>query len=77
MVLVAACVLCGVCVVLLVVVVVRTWSLICVFVHTYQQLATNYGSRVPVDTAPSPVPVYRALKSLHLSQDRQLDLIAA
>ena len=24
--------------------------------------ASNYGSRVPVDTAPGPVPVYRALK---------------
>ena len=42
----------------------RTWSLICVFVHSYQQHATNYGSRVPVDTAPGPVPVYRALKRL-------------
>ena len=26
--------------------------------------ASNYGSRVPVDTAPGPVPVYRALKNL-------------
>ena len=54
-------------VVVVVVVVVRTWSLICVFVHTYQQLASNYGSRIPVDMAPGPVPVYRALKNPHLS----------
>ena len=26
--------------------------------------APNYGGRVPVDTAPGPVPVYRALKNL-------------
>ena len=43
-----------------VVVVVRTWSLRCVIVHTYQQLASNYGSRAPVNTAPGPVPVCRA-----------------
>ena len=42
--------------------------------------APNFGSRVPVDTAPGPVPVYRALKksSPHPScQDRQLELVAA
>ena len=58
--------------------VVRTWSLICVFVHTYQQLAPNYGSRVPVDTAPGPVPCtgsqkdypsYSWISSLHEHSD--------
>ena len=29
--------------------------------------APNYGGRVPVDSAPSPVPVYRALKKSPLS----------
>ena len=28
-------------------------------------LAPNYGGRVPVDTTPGPVPVYRALKNPH------------
>ena len=36
------------------------------FVHTYQQHASNYGSRVFVDTAPGPVLVYRAFKRLLL-----------
>ena len=53
--------------VVVVVVVVRTCSLICVSVHTYQQYAPNYGSRVPVDTAPGPVPVHRALKNHPIS----------
>ena len=29
--------------------------------------APNYGGRVPMDTTPGPVPVYKALKNLHLS----------
>ena len=33
-----------------------------VSVHATKSQAPNYGGRVPVDTAPSPVPVYRALK---------------
>ena len=32
----------------------------------YNSPAPDYGSRVPVDTAPGPVPVYRELKILPL-----------
>ena len=37
--------------------------------------APNSGSRVPVDTAPGPVPVYRAPKSLpHIQPAQELHL---
>ena len=39
--------------------------------------APNYGGRVPVDTAPGPVPVYRALKKStpQLIKPRRQDLV--
>ena len=40
---------------------------VCVFVHTYQQNAPNYGGRVPVDTTPCPAPMCRALKNQPLN----------
>ena len=46
-----------------VVVVVRTVQLMrCVCPYPITD-ASNYGDRVPVDTAPGPVPVHRALKN--------------
>ena len=51
-----------------------------VSVHTRQGDAPNYGSRVPVDTAPGPAPVCRApKKSTHHSSccGRQLEQVAA
>ena len=33
------------------------------FIHDDARDAPNYGGRVPVDTTPGPVPVYRALKN--------------
>ena len=51
---------------MVVVVVVQTRCNDEMFVHDAARDAPNYGSRVPVDTAPGPVPVYRALKSLPL-----------
>ena len=34
-------------------------------VHATKRQAPNYGGRVPVDTTPGPVTVYRALKNPH------------
>ena len=38
-----------------------------VFVDKTPTHASNYGSRVPVDTTPGPVPVYKTLKSRPIS----------
>ena len=37
------------------------------FIHDAARDAPNYGDRVPVDTTPGPVPVYKALKSHPIS----------
>ena len=50
-------------VVLLVVVVVQTRCNDEMFIHDAARDAPNYGGRVPVDTAPGPVPVYREFVS--------------
>ena len=39
--------------------------------------APNCGGRVPVDTTPGPVPVYRALKSQPLSSELHLTNFSA
>ena len=45
------------------VVVVRTLCNDAMFLHDAARDAPNYGGRVPVDTAPGPAPVCRALKN--------------
>ena len=58
--------LCGCCCVLCVVWLWWLWfghcCSMCVFLHTHARLQTNYGGRVPADTTPGPVPVYKAPK---------------
>ena len=49
-------------VVVLVAVVVLTRCMTQMSIHESQRDAPNHGGRVPVDTAPGPVPVHRALK---------------
>ena len=48
-----------------VVVVVQTRCNDEMFIHDAARNAPNYGGRVPVDTTPGPVPVYRASKNPH------------
>ena len=54
-------------VVVVVVVVVLTVCLDDVSVHATKRRASDYGSRVPVDTPPGPAPVCRALKTHPIS----------
>ena len=49
----------------MVVVVVQTRCNDEMFIHDAARDAPIYGGRVPVDTTPGPVPVYRALKNPH------------
>ena len=53
---------------MVVVVVVHTRCNDETFIHDAARDAPNYGDRVPVDTTPGPVPVYRALKKNNMSE---------